>query len=138
MDRWRNTRRIALGMLVFVGIAATPVARVHADRPSTLAASVAAQEVAGQMTAIFISGFSPPPGNPPPPPNPPGVTPPPPPPPPPGPPGPVGGGNPPPETNPGPPPSASPEPASMLTALLGAGLASLAAWRYRRRKQAEE
>ena len=126
MDRWRNTRRIALGMLVFVGIAATPVARVHADRPSTLAASVAAQEVAGQMTAIFISGFSPPPGNPPPPP------------PPPGPPGPVGGGNPPPETNPGPPPSASPEPASMLTALLGAGLASLAAWRYRRRKQAEE
>jgi len=26
----------------------------------------------------------------------------------------------------------------MVTALLGAGLASLAAWRYRRRKQAEE
>jgi hypothetical protein len=43
---------------------------------------------------------------------------------------------PPPEPTGGPPtpaPAASPEPASIVTGLVGAGMASLAAWRYRRR-----
>jgi hypothetical protein len=40
--------------------------------------------------------------------------------------------NPPPPTPP--PPTASPEPATLVTGLVGAGIASLAGWRYRRRK----
>jgi hypothetical protein len=59
-------------------------------------------------------------GNPPPPPTPP---------PPPGPPIPTGGGQPPDPTPP--PPPDSPEPASLVLGLLGAGLASLTAWRRR-------
>jgi hypothetical protein len=46
--------------------------------------------------------------------------------------GPPPGGNPPPPVTGGPP--QSPEPASLVTALVGAGLASLGVWRYRRRK----
>lgn len=76
----------------------------------------------------------PPPTNIPPAPPPPGNTPPPPP-----------GNTPPPTTTPSPPTTSggsgpgpvtgTPEPASVVTALIGAGLASVAAWRNRRRKQ---
>jgi hypothetical protein len=117
----------------------TPDAKglLHAVRASLvqLQEELVRELVAMQVTMIGGHPLSPPKTTATPPPPPPPVTtenPPPPPPPP------TGGGQPPidlPPPPPPPPPTQSPEPASLVTALLGVGLASLAAWRQHRRKQ---
>ena len=116
MEAWKNWRRLLLTAVAAIGflIMSAPDAR-----------------------AFFIRGGTPPP---PPPPsnqgNPPpqeGGNPPPPPPP-------TGGGETPPgggDVPPPPPPvQGAPEPASLTIGMLGAGLASLVAWRRRQRKTA--
>jgi hypothetical protein len=101
-----------------------------------------AEMVTTQLTMIGGHGTGKPKSTDTPPPPPPGGNNPPPPPP-----GGGGGGpdnNPPPPDNPPPPVTtggpgtvnSSPEPASLVTAVVGAGLASFAAWRHRRRKRA--
>ena len=96
--------------------------------------------VEATITMFFIKPPTLPPGGPqansndptPPPPEGGGDPPPPDPPPPP----PEGSGEIPPNDPPPPPPSETPEPTSLVTALMGAGLASVVAWRRRRRSQA--